>query len=211
MFEDTFARIGQFFQLAVVIAQQLPRDLLESREQTQHLIDNPGEWGPRLRETFAENAQPKEEVEDLGWIELDPVVSFGEQLQRGNYKGGVHPDITADMYKLNRKVRRRIVLYNPIGFVSTEAMERRIKQNGDRPCCLDDALGVGYKFPDRQRKNPLVCLGEDSVCLDDGGNECAPVLDEWDGRRGLDLNPLVGGWSGRYRFPAVREEEYSDA
>lgn len=65
MFEDTFERIGQFFQLAVVIAQQLPRDILDSREKIQDLIDNPGGWGPRLRFTFGEiklQLQPKAET-----------------------------------------------------------------------------------------------------------------------------------------------------
>ena len=52
MFEDTFERIRQLFQLAIVIAQQLPVDILGSTERTQELIDNPGEWGPRLRQTF---------------------------------------------------------------------------------------------------------------------------------------------------------------
>lgn len=152
-FGDTFERISQFFQLAVVIAQQLPRDLLESRDRTQHLIDSPGDWGPRLRETFAEKVQPravdvsaKEEVEELGWIELDPAVSFEERVRRGNYKGGVHPNITADKSKLKRKVRRRIVIYDPRGYASTEEMKRRIKENGDRPHDLDDALEVGHKF-----------------------------------------------------------------
>lgn len=63
MFEDTFGRIGQFFQLAVVIAQQLPRELLQSTERTQSLIDSPGEWGPRLRQTFGEPAAPAKKTD----------------------------------------------------------------------------------------------------------------------------------------------------
>ena len=61
-FEDTIERVGQFLQLAIVIAQQLPRDILDSREKTQRLIDVPGEWGPRLRLTFGES-QPEVEAE----------------------------------------------------------------------------------------------------------------------------------------------------
>ncbi len=58
MFEDTIERVGQFLQLAIVIAQQLPRDILDSREKTQRLIDAPGVWGPRLRLTFGEEGLP---------------------------------------------------------------------------------------------------------------------------------------------------------
>lgn len=152
-----------------------------------------------------------EEVEDLGWIELDPAVSFQDRLRLCDFKGGVHPNITAEKSKLKRKVRRRIVIYDPRGYVSTGDMKRRIKENGDRPCDVDDGTGIGYKFPDRQRGNPLVLLDEDSVCLVADGRQCAPVLRKWRGERELDLHPLAGDWRGSCRFPAVREEEYLDA
>lgn len=217
MFEDTFERIGQFFQLAVVIAQQLPRDILDSREKIQHQIDNPGEWGPRLRSAFttetvvgASAPKPKELVEDLGWIEIDPTVPFEERKRRGNYKGGVHSNITADKSQLKRKVRRHIVLYDPQGYVSNEDMKRRIRENGDRPCDLDDGLGIGEIFPKRQVVNPLPLLNETAVCLGSDRDECAPVLYYWGGTRKLDLSLLAGDWDRGYRFPAVREEEYLD-
>lgn len=44
-----------------------------------------------------------------------------------------------------------------------------------------------------------------AVCLDDNGNECAPVLNKWNGKRKLNLNQLVGDWNDNYRFPAVRK------
>lgn len=155
--------------------------------------------------------QSKEEVvEELGWIVLDPAVSFDDRVKRGNYKGGVHPNITADKSRLKRKVRRLIVLYNRQGDVSTEEMKRRIRANGDRSCDLDDGLGIGETFPQRQLANPLPLLDESAVCLDLSGYQCAPVLYDWNGERKLNLHPLAGDWHRYYRFPAVREEEYLD-
>lgn len=154
--------------------------------------------------------KPKEEVEELGWIELDPAVSFPERLRLCDFKGGVHPNITVDKSKLKRRMRRRIVLYNPGGYASTEEMKRRMKETGDRPCDLDDGTGIGYKFPERQRQNPLVLLDEASVCLDDIARQCAPVLSHWSRERELDLLQLAGDWDDYYRFPAVREEEFLD-
>lgn len=152
--------------------------------------------------------QPKEEVEDLGWIELDPAISFPDRVTACDFKGGVHPNITADKSKLKRKVRRHIVLYSGPG--STEEMRRRIRANGDRPCDVDDGTGIGKTYPQRQVGNPLVLLDEGSVCLDGGRGQCAPVLGDWDGRREFSLYRLAGVWNGDYRFPAVREEEFLD-
>jgi|GEM_PF-2886224 len=154
--------------------------------------------------------KPKEEIEELGWVVLDPAVSFAERVKRGKYKGGVHPNITADKSKLKRKVRRHIVLYDPRGYASTEEMKRRIRANGDRPCDLDDGLGIGEKFPQRQVANPLPLLDESAVCLDNNGDECAPVLGRWNSKRKLSLNLLAGDWHSYCRVPAVREEEFLD-
>ena len=75
MFEDTIERVGQFLQLAIVIAQQLPRDILDSREKTQRLIDVPGEWGPRLRLTFGETeARSQPEAEEQSAVPVYPAV-----------------------------------------------------------------------------------------------------------------------------------------
>jgi len=151
---------------------------------------------------------PKEEVEDLGWIELDPAVSFPDRITACDFKGGAHPNITADKSKLKRKVRRHIVLYSGSG--STKEMRRRIRANGDRPSDVDDGTGIGKIFPERQVGNPLVLLDEGSVCLDDLRNQCAPVLNYWDRKRKFCLILLAGDWDVSCRFPAVREEEFLD-
>ncbi len=167
---------------------------------------------PKPEEVEAVEEQPestlKEEVEDLGWIELDPAVSFPDRITACDFKGGVHRNITAGKSKLKRKVRRHIVLYSGPG--STEKMRQRIRANGDRPGDVDDGTGIGKTFAQRQVGNPLVLLDEDSVCLDGYGNQCAPVLNRWDRKRKFDLRRLAGGWRGGYRFPAVREEEFLD-
>jgi hypothetical protein len=161
-------------------------------------------------ETVEEQPKPKEEVEVLGWIELDPAVSFQERMRLCDFKGGVHPNITADKSKLKCKVRRLIVLYDPRGSVSTEEMKRRMTENGDKPCDIDDGTGIGKTFPQRQVANPLPLLDGGSVCLDDRRDQCAPVLNYWGALREFRLDRLAGDWDGNCRFPAVREEEFLD-
>jgi hypothetical protein len=152
----------------------------------------------------------KEGVEEMGWIELDPAVSFQERVQLCDFMGGVHPNITADKSRLKRKVRRLIVLYDPRGFVSTEQMKRRMKENNDRPCDVDDGTGIGKTFPESHSYYALPLLDDGSVCLRDNSDRCAPVLIGWNGEqaRKLDLLPMGGTWSDRYRFPAVSKEEF---
>jgi len=177
--------------------------LMEDQDLVLAQVQNPEQEVEKRSEP-----KPKEEVEDLGWIELDPAVSFQDRVAACDFKGGVHPNITADKSKLKRKVRRHIVLYSGPG--STEEMRWRIRANGDRPCDVDDGTGIGKTYPQRQIGNSLVLLDEAAVCLGDDRGQCAPVLDYWDGRREFRLRRLAGGWSGRCRFPAVREEEFLD-
>ena len=148
-------------------------------------------------------------VEELGWIKVDPAVSFAERVKRGNY-AYVNPKITEKASSSTRKVRRRIVLYDSRGLVSAEEMKQRIRANGDEPASLDDALEVGFLFPDRQRKNSIVFINEDSVCKDHNGSRCAPVLSSQHDSRKLRLDPLAGAWREGIRFAAIREEEYLD-
>jgi len=163
-------------------------------------------------ETVEEQSVPKreEKVNDLGWVVLDPAVPFEERKRRGNYKGGVHQNITAGKSQLKRKVRRFIVLYDMQGDVSNKDAKWRVRANGDRPCDLDDGLGIGETFPECQVANPLPLLDESAVCLDGSGGRCAPVLGRWYDGRGLVLSQLAGVWLRHCRFPAVREEEYLD-
>jgi hypothetical protein len=155
-------------------------------------------------------AKSKEVVEELGWIELDPAISLAERRRRGDYQGGFHPNITADNSRLQRKVRRLIVLYDPQDDVSTEEMIRRIREDGKRPCDVDDGLGIGITYPQRQVLNPLAFLDESAVCLGHDGSLCVPVLNTLKGKRGFALGPQAGDWPNNFRFPAVSREEFLD-
>ena len=80
-------------------------------------------------------------------------------------------------------------------------MRRRMKENGDRPCGVDDGTGIGATYPQRQVDNPLPLLDEDSVCLGIGGSQCAPVLGDWLGKRELNLSPTCRWWVAAVVFP----------
>jgi hypothetical protein len=173
--------------------------------QAQQIITNGNLFNPHvdrmLTNFFAE-------VFEEYWVTIDPTVPFEERIKRGGYDG-VNSNITAANFKLRLKtpVRRKIVLYDPKNYVSSEEMVRRMAQNGDRRPTFDDVVAFGEQFPERQRKNPLpFLLEEDDLFQDSFGRLLVPVLDEWDDERKLVLYDWAGGWNGSYRFPAVREE-----
>lgn len=136
-------------------------------------------------------------------LDLDPKVSLAERIRAGNY-GYVNPDITPENFTLTVPAgKREVVLYDPKGYTSSEAMIARMKADGYVPATLDDALAMGQKYPDRQRANPIVFLG--SVWPDPNGYQRVPVLVGWFGGRWLCLVGFGGGWLDFCRFAAVRE------
>lgn len=148
------------------------------------------------------------EVFEEYWVTIDPTVPFEERIKRGGYNS-VNSNITAANFKLRLKtpVRRKIVLYDPKNYVSSEEMVRRMAQNGDRRPTFDDVVAFGEQFPERQRKNPLpFLLEEDDLFQDSLGRLRVPVLGGWSGGRGLGLDGWARGWGDDGRFPAVREE-----
>jgi len=194
--EDQVDHIATLCDKAVRTAvRALPRD------SAQRAITNGGllrRHVNRMLENFF-----AEEFEEF-LIEIDPRVPFEERVRRGNYDY-VNENITPDNFKLTKSGKRKIVLYDPKGAVSSEEMIRRMTENQDRPAVLDDALELGYKFPERQRQNPIVFLGEETLWRYPDGDRRVPVLGRWGGGRQLDLGWFGLGWRASYRFAAVRE------
>ena len=136
-------------------------------------------------------------------LDLNPTIPPETQIQRGNYNYA-NPDINTRNFNFTLPAgKREIVLYDPKGFVSSEEMIRRMKEDGCVPGVIDDCLAMGQQHPNRQRGNPIVFLG--SVWRGAHGRRRVPVLVDCHGERKLSLCWFGDGWYGRYRFAAVRE------
>jgi hypothetical protein len=156
------------------------------------------------------------EITELGWITLETDLSVADRIQRckfkyvnSNYKRKQY------QYRLQRAVRRRIVLYDtllldPHATIKTKVMRDRILENGDRPAGLDDALEIAFSFPYPKRPGSIVFLDNIAhydvsffgVIRDPACPRLVPA--------GLLLNHLSLLWNARSKFAAVREEEYLD-
>ena len=88
-------------------------------------------------------------------------------------------------------------------YVESEEAIREMKKEGYRPAELHELLAFGAKYPDEQRKYPIVALG--SVWRYWDGYRHVPYLWRDGSERNLNLNYFVLRWLGHYRFLAVRK------
>ena len=85
---------------------------------------------------------------------------------------------------------------------STDEVLAEMDRRGLRPALYEELLGFAEKYPDEQRKYPIVALGSGT---DVGGlRDVAYLWSDGDGR-GLDLRWIGLGWRDDYRFLAARK------
>lgn len=77
-----------------------------------------------------------------------------------------------------------------------------IKFAGWEPGKIEHLLAFGEKYPDEQRKYPIIALGSVAEVR---GHRNVPYLSRNGARRYLDLNWWDGVWGGSVRFLAVRK------
>lgn len=85
---------------------------------------------------------------------------------------------------------------------STDEVLAEMDRKGLRPALYEELLGFAEKYPDEQRKFPIVALGSEAHV--DGRRHVACLWYVGDGRN-LRLGWVGHGWNGRYRFLAVRK------
>ncbi len=96
----------------------------------------------------------------------------------------------------------------PVSFnreIGSDEAVREMDQMGLRPATMLELLAFGAKFPDIQRKFPIVELASSWVAP--GGYRCVGVLDRWSDRRKVFLADWAYDWHAASRFLAVRKEE----
>jgi len=85
---------------------------------------------------------------------------------------------------------------------STDEVLAEMDRKVLRPALYEELLGFAEKYPDEQRKYPIVALGSETDVS--GGRHVACLWDD-DGGRCLGLHWVGYGWCGYCRFLAVRK------
>ena len=116
-----------------------------------------------------------------------------------------HDLINDENFPITRKgtAELDIVLVHLDINVSSEEAIKELDKAGYRPAELQEFLAFGAKYPDEQRKYPIVALGSVWRYLD--GRRFVPCLWGNGGKRGLNLRLFAGEWNAVYRFAGVRK------
>ncbi|MFA6463543.1 MAG: hypothetical protein WCV55_00900 [Candidatus Paceibacterota bacterium] len=104
-------------------------------------------------------------------------------------KGTGTTEVEAKIFHFNRNI-------------SSEDAKRLIEEAGYEVAKTEHLLAFGAKYPDEQRKFPIVALGSAHEVV---GDRRVPCLDGDVSRRGLYLHWWDFGWNSDCRFLAVRK------
>ncbi len=177
------------------IAQSMPE---VSADVMQGWIENP----KSLQKTLAEALCPPETISLIS-CDQDSIKML---VEAGNYDYE-NPNITDSNFSVESWEGERVVeLIHFDEVLSSGKAEKKLDKMGYRPATITELLAFGVKYPEEQRKFPIIALG--SVISIDGSARVAS-LDGDGSKRGLDLDWRGSGWGEVCRFLAIRKTSES--
>ncbi len=151
------------------------------------------------------NPQSKLGADSTFPVTVDHTLSRKEAISAGKYDY-VNEDITEKHFPQDKKEGKEKVDLELVHFnkgMSSEEVLSELKNRGYKPAALSELLAFGEKYPQEQRKCPIVALG--SFWRHWHSHRYVPALWGLSGSRRLSLYWFELGWRGRFRFLAVRE------
>jgi hypothetical protein len=146
-------------------------------------------------------------VPDVIILPIDYTKSLEQMIVAGNYDWK-NDELTAKRFPI---VGEGVVEYefryfhfnrNVSSETAVDLIKKEDSENPWEPAKTEHLLAFGEKFPEEQRKFPIVALGSVGEVR---GIRCVPVLNEGGSGRDLYLDWWGGVWDGRCRFLAVRK------
>lgn len=156
------------------------------------------------KKNFAEILLAKKEaISNLFKIAVNYCMSLKDMISAGKYDG-VNSDINDKNFPTEKhgheEVETRLIHFDRN--ISTENAIKELDKMDLRPANLAELLAFGAKYPDEQRKFPIVALGSVWRGMDD---RFVAYLWGYSGTRGLDLDWFSYDWHALSRFLAVRK------
>jgi hypothetical protein len=136
-------------------------------------------------------------------LSVDYSRSLEAMIAAGNYDW-TNSDITAKRFLVAGSgiEQFEIKLFHFDRPMSSETAVETIKAAGWEPGQIEHLLAFGEKYPQEQRKYPIIALGS---VVEVDGRHYVPYLYRDDARRSLRLNWWAYDWHGLCRFLAVRK------
>jgi len=158
-----------------------------------------------LRQELAQRIVRERLITGTFPVSLDYSVTLASLIQAGRYDR-VNENINAQNFPATGvgRIETEIVLFHFNQNMSSEAANCELDQRGYRPATAWELLAFGARYPEEQRKGPIVALG--SLRRFPIEIRAVPYLyyGDADGR-GLTLASFDGGWGSACRFAAVRK------
>jgi len=176
-------------------------------EDAIHILDKPEE-GDALLDSIAEQLVEAElNTRDRFPVSIDYGLTL-EQMIAECTCDYTNPNITTVNFSITGTgvVEEEVIIVHFNKYISSENAIAELAKMGLEPAGLVHALAFGKKYPNVQRRFPIVFLG--SSCLVNG-HRCVPCLYGSGSGRDLRLYYFDGDWHGHCRFAAVRTKKVS--
>ena len=172
-------------------------------EEAIHRLATPE--GDALLDKFVNMlAEASGAIADIFRVQVNYDLKLEAAIRAGNYDWK-NNDINDKNFPSKRsgsaELDIRLVHFNKN--MSSEDVLMELDKMGLRPAELQELLAFGAKYPDEQRKYPIVVLG--SVWRSLSGHRLVACLSVGDGKRELNLFYYGDGWGEDCRFAAVRK------
>lgn len=192
--------VDQFAELVAGFVRNFPRDL--SPEAAQYWIEHPDELKAMLGTVPGKKPEGKKAIDDIFIVTVDYALSLAAMIAAGKYDWA-NEDIAQRNFPLRGegKVEVGLRLVHLDREMSTEAVLAELDQRGLRPATLAELLAFGAKYPEEQRKYPIVALGSVWACP--RGGRFVPCLYRDGSERDLRLRYDDDVWRESYRFLAA--------
>ena len=205
-------RDRQYAELVGAVVRQLPHDI--DPTTAQGWIENQEALQRALRGALMPSSA--ENIENIFAVEVNYDQTVGEMIKAGKYDWK-NFDINSQNFPVNHRQRGEMDIYlvHFDRLMEFEGVIPELDKLGLRPGELPELLAFGAKYPDVQRRFPIVALGSvwlrrfpivafGSVWRNPVGDRLVPYLCRRASERDLGLFWFVGTWPDFCRFAAVR-------
>jgi hypothetical protein len=135
-------------------------------------------------------------------LEEDAKLPLRDQIQKSGYTS-FDSEITEQNFKLRATGRRDVVLYDLKGNLSSEQVVRCMKDDGNVPATIDEAVAFGMQSSQQPLGHVVIFLG---TAWPSSGRLFVPALGYYTGgARNLLLLSFDVSWDTTCRFAAVRQ------
>lgn len=142
-------------------------------------------------------------------VAVDYSKTTEELVKEGKYDW-VNDNITNKNFRKSGEGVKEIeiTIFNFKRSVTSEEVEKKLKDEGYRLANIKELLSLVSRHPDLQFKYPIISLG--SKWRDPAGHVFVPYLSSRESFRGLSLISLEGDWDSGWRFAGVRKLDSSN-